>query len=56
MSSSVSTYTEWFQRARSLLTKYDPITMIDNETELEIAGDWEYSVFHVYCNMIEEQD
>lgn len=56
MSSKLSTYTAWFKTARSLLTKYDPITMIDNETELEIAGDWEDSVFHVYYNMIEEQD
>lgn len=56
MSSKLSTYIAWFKRARSLLTKYDPITMIDNETELEIAGDWKDSVFHVYYNMIEEQD
>lgn len=56
MSSKMSTYSEWFQRARSLLSNYKPITMIVNETELEIAGDWEHSVFHVYYNMIEEQD
>jgi hypothetical protein len=56
MSSKLSTYTAWFKRARSLLTKYDPITMIDNEIELTIADDWERSVFHVYYDMIEDQD